>query len=133
MDGQPGPLQVALLIHLGLVLQSGIHRAAEIGSIACADVLLEFKADIDATNLSGETPFHVAAQNGHIKFGSHLLEKKAKNNCQLVRRTIRGNRTQQCTKCRYLTQMIQRDQKRKKQETDEELAKQKAAEEAANL
>ena len=29
--------------------------------------------------------------------------------------------------------MIQRDQKRKKQETDEELAKQKAAEEAANL
>ena len=110
-----------------------LHRAAEIGSIACADVLLEFKADIDATNLSGETPFHVAAQNRHIKFGSHLLEKKAKNNCQLVRQTIRGNRTQQCTKCRYLTQMIQRDQKRKKQETDEELAKQKAAEEAANL
>ena len=58
-----------------------LHRAAEIGSITCADVLLEFKADIDATNLKGETPFHVAADNNQIKFGSHLLDKKAKNNC----------------------------------------------------
>ena len=40
-----------------------LHRAAEIGSIGCADILLEFKADIDATNLKGETPFHVAAEN----------------------------------------------------------------------
>ena len=30
-----------------------LHRAAEIGSIGCAEVLLEFKADIDATNNSG--------------------------------------------------------------------------------
>jgi len=30
-----------------------LHRAAEIGSIGCAEVLLEFKVDIDATNLSG--------------------------------------------------------------------------------
>lgn len=30
-----------------------LHRAAEIGSTTCAEVLLEFKADIDATNLSG--------------------------------------------------------------------------------
>ena len=58
-----------------------LHRAAEIGSIACADVLLEFKADIDAKNLKGETPFHVAADNNQIKFGSHLLDKKAQNNC----------------------------------------------------
>ena len=27
-----------------------MHRAAEVGSKACADVLLEFKADINATN-----------------------------------------------------------------------------------
>ena len=30
-----------------------MHRAAEIGSRACADVLLEFKADINAMNHSG--------------------------------------------------------------------------------
>lgn len=40
-----------------------LHRAAEIGSITCARVLLEFGADIDATNVAGETPFHVAALN----------------------------------------------------------------------
>lgn len=40
-----------------------LHRAAEIGSIACATVLLEFGADIDATNVAGETTFHVAAVN----------------------------------------------------------------------
>lgn len=32
---------------------SPLHRAAEIGSIGCAEVLLEFKVDIDATNNSG--------------------------------------------------------------------------------
>ena len=30
-----------------------LHRAAEIGSIGCAEVLLEFKVDIDVTNLTG--------------------------------------------------------------------------------
>lgn len=30
-----------------------LHRAAEVGSIACADVLIEFKADINVTNHSG--------------------------------------------------------------------------------
>ena len=40
-----------------------LHRAAEIGSISCAKVLLEFRAVIDATNVAGQTPFHVAALN----------------------------------------------------------------------
>ena len=51
-----------------------LHRAAEIGSISCAKVLLEFNADIDAKNLAGETPFHVAALNRHIDFGCFLVE-----------------------------------------------------------
>ena len=58
-----------------------LHRAAEIGSSGCADVLLEFKVDIDAVNLVGQTAFHVAALNSHIEFGSYLLDKKAKNDC----------------------------------------------------
>eukprot|EP00353_Schmidingerella_taraikaensis_P007571 CAMPEP_0185569072 /NCGR_PEP_ID=MMETSP0434-20130131/1815_1 /TAXON_ID=626734 ORGANISM="Favella taraikaensis, Strain Fe Narragansett Bay" /NCGR_SAMPLE_ID=MMETSP0434 /ASSEMBLY_ACC=CAM_ASM_000379 /LENGTH=127 /DNA_ID=CAMNT_0028183751 /DNA_START=336 /DNA_END=719 /DNA_ORIENTATION=- len=40
-----------------------LHRAAEVGAIACAKILVEFGADVDAMNLAGETPFHVAALN----------------------------------------------------------------------
>ena len=93
-----------------------LHRAAEIGSIACCDVLLEFKADIDAKNLNGETAFHVAAINNNISFGSHLLDKKAKNNCQTVGRAQRG-----CTKCHYLTTQIKRSKQKRQQDVDEEL------------
>ena len=57
------------------------HRAAEVGSSTCADVLLEFKADINALNHHGQTPFHVAALNNQIEFGMHLMDKKAKTNC----------------------------------------------------
>ena len=67
-----------------------LHRAAEIGSIACADVLLDFKANIDETNHKGETAFHVAAQNNQIAFGSHLLAKKAVNNCSQAQQSKRG-------------------------------------------
>jgi hypothetical protein len=34
-------------------------RAAEVGSIDCAKVLLEYNADIDALNFTGQTAFHV--------------------------------------------------------------------------
>ena len=40
-----------------------LHRAAEIGSVACAEVLLEFNVDINSTNNAGHTPFHVASLN----------------------------------------------------------------------
>ena len=58
-----------------------MHRAAEIGSTACAEVLLEFGAEIDALNHAGATPFHVAALTGQIEFGRYLLSRKARNNC----------------------------------------------------
>lgn len=68
MDNNPDRLREMLkkgLVSFSKSIDGGtpLHRAAEIGSISCADVLLEFKADIDATNLVGETPFHVAALN----------------------------------------------------------------------
>ena len=59
-----------------------LHRAAEIGSIGCAEVLLDFDADINAPNHARETPFHVAAINKQIEFGAFLLDKKAKSNCK---------------------------------------------------
>ena len=79
-----------------------LHRAAEVGSIPCAEVLLEFNADINATNLSGQTPFHVAALNHQIEFGLFLMDKKARINCTGSGAVVK------CTKCRWLTLMISR-------------------------
>lgn len=89
LDNNPNKLRDILnkgLVAFGKSIDGAtpLHRAAEIGSISCADVLLDFKADINAVNLVGETPFHVAALNQHIEFGRHLLDKKAVNNCGLV-------------------------------------------------
>ena len=42
-----------------MVPSSDVHRAAEVGSIDCAKILLEYNADVDALNFSGQTAFHV--------------------------------------------------------------------------
>ena len=63
------PVRLRDLLKKGLMQTKSIdgatplHRASEVGSIACADVLLEFKADINVTNHQGHTPFHIAALN----------------------------------------------------------------------
>ena len=77
-----------------------LHRAAEVGSIDCANVLIEYKADINAINHSGHTPFHIAALNNQIEFGLHMMDLKAKVNCSLS--------STKCTKCSWLTKMIAR-------------------------
>lgn len=35
------------------------NRAAEVGTIECAKILLDNSADIDALNYTGQTAFHV--------------------------------------------------------------------------
>jgi ankyrin repeat protein len=42
---------------------TALHRAAEVNSLECAQILIEQNADIDATNFRGETALHVAAEN----------------------------------------------------------------------
>lgn len=74
-----------------------LHRAAEIGSISCAEVLLEYNSDINDKNYLGHTAFHVAALNKQVDFGIFLLNNRAKNSCDGV-----------CTKCRLLTQLANR-------------------------
>lgn len=39
-----------------------LHRAAEIGAIDCAQILIDNNADPNATDFNGETPFHTAAE-----------------------------------------------------------------------
>ena len=98
--------------------------------MACAEVLLSFGADINALNHAGETPFHVAALNRQIEFGSYLIEKKANKSCNSVKQTQRGAKLS-CTKCRYLTKMIQRMQQKKSEDSRQEQAKREAEEKAA--
>ena len=81
-----------------------LHRAAEIGSIRCAEILLKFNVDVDAENFQGQTPYHVAGINKHLEFGRLLKTKGARPACR-----------PQCTKCRYLTQMIIRLRKREQE------------------
>jgi ankyrin repeat protein len=52
-----------------------MHRAAEVGSIICAEILLCYKANIDALNYAGQTPFHIASLNKNIEFGQFLLKR----------------------------------------------------------
>ena len=81
-----------------------LHRAAEIGSIRCAQILMNFNVDVDSENFQGQTPFHVAGINKHLEFGRFLREKGARPSCR-----------NQCTKCRYLQQMLTRLRKREQE------------------
>lgn len=52
-----------------------LHRAAEVGALACAKILIDQGgANVDATNLAGETPYHVAALNKQYDMGAFLSE-----------------------------------------------------------
>ena len=51
-------------------------------------------------------PVHTAAFNNQIEVGIFLLDNKAKNLCKINK----------CSKCRYLSEMVKRLRKRKKQE-----------------
>ena len=40
---------------------TALHRAAEIGALECAQILIDNNADPNATDFNGETSFHTAA------------------------------------------------------------------------
>lgn len=53
---------------------TAMHRAAEVGSIICAEILLSYDAKINALNFAGQTPFHIASLNRNVEFGQFLLK-----------------------------------------------------------
>ena len=53
-------------------------RAAEVASIECAKILLEYNADIDALNFSGQTAFHIVSFL-YIIFPTRLQNDKITN------------------------------------------------------
>ncbi|CAG9329853.1 unnamed protein product [Blepharisma stoltei] len=81
-----------------------LHRAAESGSVECAQVLVAHGALLNLTDSSGKTALHIAAESGHVNFVGFLLEKNAKKLCR------RG-----CRKCSMFCKLVLR----KKQKEDE--------------
>ena len=75
---------------------TALHRAAESNSVECARILVEQNADLDAEDIKGWTPFHVAASFKNFEVGRYLARNGAKKSC-------RNN----CGKCRILYRAIQ--------------------------
>jgi len=58
-----------------------LHRAAQIGNIAIAQVLINHGADLNAPNFLSQTSVHVALENDHQNFAKFLLSKGARKKC----------------------------------------------------
>jgi len=54
-----------------------IHAAAQGGHKRCVELLVERKADVNATNNYEDTPLHVAATVGHLAVARYLVAKGA--------------------------------------------------------
>ncbi|RDD41722.1 Transient receptor potential cation channel subfamily A member 1 [Trichoplax sp. H2] len=59
---------------------TALHVAADVGSIAAAEVCLKYNADIEAQTYELLTPFHIAAMNGNYEFAEFLTKRGAKIN-----------------------------------------------------
>jgi ankyrin repeat protein len=56
---------------------AALHRAASVGERALVELLLNYKADIDARNREGDTPLMAAARNGRTEAIRLLIAKGA--------------------------------------------------------
>jgi ankyrin repeat protein len=61
---------------------AALHYAAESGSLECVKLLIEHKAEVDATTDNMETPLHFAAQNNFYHIVKLLIENKADINAK---------------------------------------------------
>ncbi|GAB5355016.1 hypothetical protein AAMO2058_000169500 [Amorphochlora amoebiformis] len=58
-----------------------LHKAADLGSVDIARVLIELKSPVDIPNSKGKTPLHLAAKEGHVALTALLLDNGA-NPCR---------------------------------------------------
>lgn len=59
-----------------------LHRAAQVGHIEIATVLLNHGADKNAQNYVGQTPLHVALEHNQEKFAKFMFDKGARKKCK---------------------------------------------------
>lgn len=55
-----------------------LHRAAQVGNIEIAQVLINHGTDINAPNYLGQTPLHVSLEKNNVDFAKFLLTKGAR-------------------------------------------------------
>ena len=77
-----------------------LHRAAQIGSIEIAMVLLNHGADINSTNYLGQTPLHVALEKEFTDFAKFLISKGARKKCK-----------HNCMRCKIFNDSINKNSK----------------------
>ena len=56
---------------------SALHYAARSGNVDICSYLLQNQADVNVTNVGGDTPLHRAAYIGHMELCLLLLQYKA--------------------------------------------------------
>jgi len=108
---------------------TALHRAAEVNSLECAQILIEQNADIDATNFKGETALHVAAENDCQEVAQYLIKNSARRTCRPT-----------CRLCRPFAQKVvralqiarQRESRLRREEVQAEQAKRDAEERLTN-
>lgn len=66
--------------------KSALHVAAQAGNTGFINLLCDFGADLDLTDLQGNTPLHYASAWGHIETVKVLLER----GCQFAGRNYEG-------------------------------------------
>ena len=54
-----------------------LHISASTGNLDVVNMFLEMGADVNAVNLLGKTPFHVAVQSGHLNVAKVLIQNGA--------------------------------------------------------
>ena len=59
-----------------------LHRAAQVGNIEIAKVLINHGADLNAPNYLGQTSLHVALESNHIEFAKFMSTKGARKKCK---------------------------------------------------
>ena len=62
--------------------ETPLHWAAIKGNKEVAELLLKYKADVNAKNTAGETPLHIAARHGHLEIAELLLANNADVNAE---------------------------------------------------
>jgi ankyrin repeat protein len=59
-----------------------LHMAAEYGDIELVDLLIRYRADVNAPDRDGNTPLHYAVMRGHKHVAEFLLKNRANSNAQ---------------------------------------------------
>lgn len=86
---------------------TALHRAAEVGSLDCAHLLLDHGADPNAPNQYGHTPFHAAAAFEQPDMARLLYNRSGRPSCH-----------KNCAVCKNMSKQLLESERRRRSEAD---------------